>query len=98
MPAIKKSNVSVRLKKNSIPNLLSVNFTAYWLETVQPMLSPSFFSVASETPISATPISATPTPEKKVYELYYKNALVCEDADKNKLRRIGYLIRKKLDN
>ena len=98
MPTIKKSNVSVRLKKNIIPNLLSVNFTEYWFETVQPMLSASFSSVASATPIPATPIPATPIPEKKVYELYYKDALICEDEDKNKLRRIGYLIRKKLDN
>jgi hypothetical protein len=103
MPAIKKSNVSVRLKKNIIPNLLSVNFTEYWFETVQPMLSASFSSVASATPIPATPIPATPIPatpipEKKVYELYYKDALICEDTDKNKLRRMGYLIRKNLDN
>ena len=90
MPAIKKSNVSVRLKKS---NLFSFSFGGSWYGVIASTLSDSYSGT-----IDTETISATPTPEKKVYELYYKNALVCEDADKNKLRRIGYLIRKKLDN
>ena len=89
MPAIKKSNVSVRLKKS---NLFSVHFGGNWFGVVESMLSASYSGTTNTETISATPTL------EKVYELYYKNALVCEDADKNKLRRIGYLIRKKLDN
>ena len=31
------------------------------------------------------------------WQLYYKQALICEDTDYNRLRRVGYLIRKNMD-
>lgn len=36
-------------------------------------------------------------PNETIYALYFDNALVCQDKDKNKLRRIAYSIRKNIN-
>lgn len=87
MPATKKSNVSVRLKKKDTT-----------FSTVAGFLGSFNLHYIDGTPHLTIPDSAISTEEKRDYELYYKGSLVCTDKDKNKLRRMGYLIRKNMEN
>ena len=86
MPATIKSNVSVRLKKKHISSFSLDGFSGSvqieYFGGIPHITMPAEYS----------------TGEKRDYELYYKDSLVCTDKDKNKLRRMGYLIRKNMEN
>ena len=86
MSTTKKSNVSVRLKKKHISSSSLAGFS----DSVQI----EYFDGIPHFTI----LAEYSTGEKRDYELYYKDSLVCTDKDKNKLRSIGYHIRKNMEN
>ena len=106
MPATKKSNISIRLRKKPLTvnytysNSLGVNWSDFIGQnyTYNCVINPIGGFPSSVQTHQPSPEQTHQTPsEQRDYELYYKDSLVCRDADKNKLRRISYLIRKNME-
>lgn len=107
MPSTKKSNVSVRLKKKPLTINSGIN---QWVEFMQeyqwtvdtgcvstPGNIVASFNSTHTTNVNNDEDAPSSISQEREYELYYKHNLICRDADKNLLRRIGYLIRKNMD-